>query len=67
MESPVADSGVGARVLRNEDDRHLRGQGEYIADICLPAMRELASVRNPVTHETLECHSAARTRYLGAH
>jgi hypothetical protein len=25
--------GIGASVARKEDDRHLRGQGEFVADI----------------------------------
>jgi carbon-monoxide dehydrogenase large subunit len=27
--------GVGASVLRKEDDRHLRGRGQFVADIQL--------------------------------
>ena len=27
--------GVGASVLRKEDDRHLRGRGQFVADIPL--------------------------------
>jgi aerobic carbon-monoxide dehydrogenase large subunit len=49
----VANGGVGQRVLRREDDRYLRGRGEFIADIALPAMRELAFVRSPVAHARL--------------
>jgi carbon-monoxide dehydrogenase large subunit len=46
----VESGGVGARVIRKEDDRFLRGRGEFIADMKLPAMRELAFVRSPVAH-----------------
>jgi carbon-monoxide dehydrogenase large subunit len=42
--------GVGHSVHRLEDDRYLRGKGEFIADIRLPGMRELAFVRSPVAH-----------------
>jgi carbon-monoxide dehydrogenase large subunit len=42
--------GVGASVPRKEDDRLLRGRGEFIADIRLPGMRELAFVRSPLAH-----------------
>ncbi len=28
--------GVGASLLRKEDDRHLRGRGQFVADIALP-------------------------------
>ena len=42
--------GVGASVLRVEDDRHLRGQGEFIADLRLAGMQNLAFVRSPLAH-----------------
>src|SRR5579864_1718742 len=46
-------SGVGASVPRKEDDRYLRGKGEFIADIRLLGMQELAFVRSPVAHARL--------------
>ena len=42
--------GVGARLERKEDDRLLRGRGQYVGDIRLPGMREVAFVRSPVAH-----------------
>lgn len=42
--------GVGASVLRVEDDRHLCGQGEFIADLRLAGMQNLAFVRSPLAH-----------------
>jgi carbon-monoxide dehydrogenase large subunit len=42
--------GVGASVLRVEDDRYLRGQGEFIADLRLAGMQNLAFVRSPLAH-----------------
>ena len=46
----LTTSGVGAAVQRKEDDRYLRGRGEYIADIRLAGMRELAFLRSPLAH-----------------
>src|SRR5277367_1205104 len=43
-------SGVGHSVPRKEDDRYLRGHGEFIADIGLPGMQDLAFVRSPLAH-----------------
>lgn len=43
-------SGVGHSVPRKEDDRYLRGRGEFIADIRLPGMQDLAFVRSPLAH-----------------
>ncbi|HTC07389.1 MAG TPA: xanthine dehydrogenase family protein molybdopterin-binding subunit [Acetobacteraceae bacterium] len=46
----MAGSGVGVSVPRKEDDRYLRGRGEFIADIRLPGMRDLAFLRSPLAH-----------------
>ena len=43
-------SGIGQSVPRKEDDRYLRGHGEFIADIRLAGMRDLAFVRSPLAH-----------------
>ena len=45
--------GVGASLLRKEDDRFLRGKGQYIGDISLDKTREVAFVRSPVAHARL--------------
>jgi len=49
----VSKTGVGARLPRKEDDRFLRGNGQYIADLRLTNMREVAFVRSPVAHARL--------------
>jgi carbon-monoxide dehydrogenase large subunit len=46
----MSHHGIGASVPRKEDDRLLRGRGEFVADIRLPRMRELAFVRSPLAH-----------------
>jgi carbon-monoxide dehydrogenase large subunit len=45
--------GVGASVTRKEDDRFLRGRGQYVADYRLSGTREVAFVRSPVAHARL--------------
>jgi carbon-monoxide dehydrogenase large subunit len=42
--------GVGASVLRKEDDRHLRGRGKFVGDIQLPGTRHVAFLRSPAAH-----------------
>jgi carbon-monoxide dehydrogenase large subunit len=42
--------GVGKSVPRKEDDRYLHGKGEFVGDIKLAGMRELAFVRSPLAH-----------------
>ena len=41
---------IGARVERVEDERFLRGQGRYVADLWLPFMAEALIVRSPHPH-----------------
>jgi len=43
-------SGIGHSVPRKEDDRYLRGRGEFIADIRPAGMQDLAFVRSPLAH-----------------
>jgi carbon-monoxide dehydrogenase large subunit len=50
---PMAKSGIGASVLRKEDDRFLRGHGQYVGDFRLAGTREVAFVRSPVAHARL--------------
>jgi carbon-monoxide dehydrogenase large subunit len=46
----VTQRGVGARLPRKEDKRFLRGQGEYVANLRLPGMLDVAFVRSPMAH-----------------
>src|SRR5258708_13575685 len=40
--------GVGARLLRKEDDRLMRGRGQFVADIRLAGLQDVAFVRTPL-------------------
>ncbi|MGJ5068145.1 xanthine dehydrogenase family protein molybdopterin-binding subunit [Bradyrhizobium oligotrophicum] len=55
---PVSDAraprGVGARLPRKEDDRFLRGRGQYVADIRLPGLKDVAFVRSPIAHARIK-------------
>lgn len=42
--------GIGASVSRKEDVRFLRGRGQYVADIAVPRLSEVAFLRSPVAH-----------------
>ena len=42
--------GVGASVARKEDDRFLRGHGQYVADFRFPGVRDVAFVRSAIAH-----------------
>ena len=46
----AAGSGIGARVRRKEDVRHLRGRGQFVGDIQMAGLQEVAFLRSPVAH-----------------
>ncbi len=49
----AARHGVGASLRRKEDARLLAGRGQFVADIRLPDMLDVAFVRSPVAHGRL--------------
>jgi aerobic carbon-monoxide dehydrogenase large subunit len=49
----MAKHGIGASVTRKEDDRFLRGRGQYVGDFQLAGMHDVAFVRSPVAHALL--------------
>lgn len=52
-----AHSGIGARVLRKEDERHLFGRGRFVDDLVFPRLLELAFVRSPLAHARIRALS----------
>src|SRR5256884_5490641 len=44
---------VGESIKRKEDDRFIRGKGNYIDDITLPGMLHMAILRSPYAHATI--------------
>ena len=46
----MTDQGIGARLIRKEDDRYMRGRGQYVGDIKLAGMQEVAFLRSPLAH-----------------
>lgn len=46
--------GLGHRVKRKEDDRFIRGKGNYIDDLKLPGMLHMAILRSPYAHATIK-------------
>src|SRR6187551_269496 len=49
----VTGQGVGARLLRKEDDRLMRGRGQFVADLRFAGMLDVAFVRSPLAHAHL--------------
>ena len=48
------EQGIGARLLRKEDDRYMRGRGEYVGDIRLAGMQDVAFLRSPLAHARIK-------------
>lgn len=46
----VKAQGIGASVLRKEDDRYLRGRGQFVGDLRLTGLKDVAFVRSPLAH-----------------
>ena len=43
-------TGIGARVPRKEDARHLAGEAQFVGDLSFPRLWEVAFVRSPLAH-----------------
>ena len=56
----MSEQGVGASVLRKEDDRLMRGRGQFVADLRLAGMRDVAFVRSPVAHARIKAVDLSR-------
>src|SRR4029079_18957088 len=56
--------GIGHSVKRVEDDRFIRGRGNYIDDITLPRMLHMAILRSPYAHAKLNGIDASRAQAL---
>src|SRR6266496_5123087 len=52
--------GVGHSVKRKEDDRFIRGQGNYIDDVVLPRMLHMAILRSPFAHAEIKSVDTSR-------
>ncbi len=57
----MSETGVGARLIRKEDDRFMRGRGEYVADINRAGTQDIAFMRSPVAHGQLRAVEIPRS------
>ena len=55
---------LGARVARVEDERFLRGGGQFIDDLAVPRMAHAAFFRSPMPHARINSIDAERARAL---
>ncbi len=49
----MTTQGIGVRMPRKEDARHLHGRGSFVSDMILPGQSEVAFLRSPVAHGRL--------------
>lgn len=57
----IKPQGIGARVLRKEDDRHLHGKANFVADMVMPGLSEVAFMRSPLAHARITAVEIAPT------
>jgi len=56
--------GLGHSVKRKEDDRLIRGKGNFIDDIRLPGMLHMAILRSPMAHARIRSFDASQAEAL---
>jgi aerobic carbon-monoxide dehydrogenase large subunit len=55
---------LGKSVKRKEDERFVRGHGNYVDDITLPGMLHMAILRSPFAHARIQSIDTARAQEL---
>src|SRR4249919_3401495 len=56
--------GIGHSVKRKEDDRFIRGKGNYVDDVKLPNMLHMAILRSPLAHAKIRSIDTTRAAAL---
>ncbi len=56
--------GMGHSVPRKEDERFIRGKGNYVDDIVLPGMLHMELLRSPFAHARIRSIDASRAQAL---
>jgi carbon-monoxide dehydrogenase large subunit len=56
--------GIGHSVKRKEDDRFIRGKGNYVDDIQLPNMLHMAILRSPLAHAVIKSIDTSKAQEL---
>ena len=55
---------VGESIKRKEDDRFIRGKGNYVDDITLPGMLHMAILRSPFAHARIRSINSSAAQAL---
>src|SRR5256886_16231222 len=51
---------IGESIKRKEDDRFIRGKGNYVDDIVLPGMLHMEILRSPLAHARIKSIDASK-------
>jgi carbon-monoxide dehydrogenase large subunit len=63
-EQQTGTAWLGRRMKRKEDDRFIRGKGNYVDDIKLPGMLHMAILRSPFAHARINSIDTSRAAEL---
>ena len=55
---------IGESIKRKEDDRFIRGKGNYVDDISLPGMLHMAILRSPFAHARIKSIDSSAAQAL---
>ncbi|MGZ4430287.1 MAG: aerobic carbon-monoxide dehydrogenase large subunit, partial [Gaiellales bacterium] len=56
--------GMGYSVMRKEDERFIRGRGNYVDDVTLPGMLHMELLRSPLAHARIVSIDTSRAAAL---
>ena len=59
-----ASAGIGAPLLRLEDERFLRGEGRFVEDIALPGEARAVFLRSPHAHARIRSLTVAEAQSM---
>src|SRR6202045_1582772 len=63
VETPLKGN-IGDSIKRKEDDRFIRGKGNYVDDITLPGMLHMAILRSPFAHARIRSINTDKAQAL---
>ena len=63
VETPLKGN-IGDSIKRKEDDRFIRGKGNYVDDITLPGMLHMAILRSPFAHARIRSINTSAAQAL---
>ena len=66
VETPLKGN-IGDSIKRKEDDRFIRGKGNYLDDVSLPGMLHMSINRSPFAHARIKSINSAAAQAVPLH